>query len=194
DKDFKPLALRPFGYQEVWVGYDPAESGDTAGLVVIAPPSINYSKFRLLERHQFKGMDFQAQAAYIKKICENYRVTYIGLDTTGMGTGVAQLVRQFFPALTTFSYSVEVKTMLVLKAMDVVHQGRFEFDAGWTDVAQSFMAIKKTMTGSGRQFTFEATRSEEVGHADLAWACMHVFANEPLEGRNVHNTAAMEIF
>ncbi len=50
------------------------------------------------------------------------------------------------------------------------------------------------MTGSGRQFTFEATRSEEVGHADLAWACMHVFANEPLEGRNVHNTAAMEIF
>ena len=82
-------------------------------------------------------MDFQAQAAYIKKVCENYRVTYIGLDTTGMGTGVAQLVRQFFPALTTFSYSVEVKTMLVLKAMDVVHQGRFEFDAGWTDVAQS---------------------------------------------------------
>lgn len=130
DRDFKPLALRPFGYQEVWVGYDPAESGDTAGLVVIAPPSINYSKFRLLERHQFKGMDFQAQAAYIKKVCENYRVTYIGLDTTGMGTGVAQLVRQFFPALTTFSYSVEVKTMLVLKAMDVVHQGRFEFDAG----------------------------------------------------------------
>lgn len=194
DRDFKPLALRPFGYQEVWVGYDPAETGDTAGLVVIAPPSINYPKFRLLERHQFKGMDFQAQAAYIKKICENYRVTYIGLDTTGMGTGVAQLVRQFFPALTTFSYSVEVKTMLVLKAMDVVHQGRFEFDAGWTDVAQSFMAIKKTMTGSGRQFTFEATRSEEVGHADLAWACMHVFANEPLEGRNVHNTAAMEIF
>lgn len=194
DRDFKPLALRPFGYQEVWVGYDPAETGDTAGLVVIAPPSIHYSKFRLLERHQFKGMDFQAQAAYIKKICENYRVTYIGLDTTGMGTGVAQLVRQFFPALTTFSYSVEVKTMLVLKAMDVVHQGRFEFDAGWTDVAQSFMAIKKTMTGSGRQFTFEATRSEEVGHADLAWACMHVFANEPLEGRNVHNTAAMEIF
>lgn len=154
------------------MGYDPAETGDTAGLVVIAPPSINYPKFRLLERHQFKGMDFKAQAAYIKKVCENYRVTYIGLDTTGMGTGVAQLVRQFFPALTTFSYSVEVKTMLVLKAMDVLHHSRFEFDAGWTDVAQSFMAIKKTMTGSGRQFTFEATRSEEVGHADLAWACM----------------------
>jgi len=194
EKDFKPLALRPFGYQEVWLGYDPAESGDSAGLVVIAPPTFDYPKFRLLERHQFKGMDFKAQAAYIKKICDTYRVTYIGLDTTGMGTGVAQLVRQFFPALTTFSYSVEIKTMLVLKTMDVIRQGRFEFDASWTDVAQSLMAIKKTMTGSGRQFTFEATRSEEVGHADLAWACMHVFANEPLEGQTTHNTSSMEIF
>jgi uncharacterized protein YjcR len=193
ERDFKPLALRPFGYQEVWVGYDPAESGDTAGLVVIAPPSMNYPKFRLLERHQFKGMDFKAQAAYIKKVCENYRVTYIGLDTTGMGTGVAQLVRQFFPALTTFNYSVEIKTMLVLKAMDVIGNSRFEFDAGWTDVSASFMAIKKTMTGSGRQFTFEATRSEETGHSDLAWACMHVFVNEPLEGRTNQNSSFMEI-
>jgi len=194
EKDFKPLALRPFGHQEVWLGYDPAESGDSAGLVVIAPPTADYPKFRLLERHQFKGMDFKAQAAYIKKICDTYRVTYIGLDTTGMGTGVAQLVRQFFPALTTFSYSVEIKTMLVLKTMDVIRHGRFEFDASWTDVAQSLMAIKKTMTGSGRQFTFEATRSEEVGHADLAWACMHVFVNEPLEGQTTHNTSSMEIF
>lgn len=194
EKDFKPLALRPFGHQEVWLGYDPAESGDSAGLVVYAPPTFDYPKFRLLERHQFKGMDFKAQAAYIKKICDTYRVTYIGMDTTGMGTGVAQLVRQFFPALTTFSYSVEIKTMLVLKTMDVIRDGRFEFDAGWTDVAQSFMAIKKTMTGSGRQFTFEATRSEEVGHADLAWASMHVFVNEPLEGQTTQNTSSMEIF
>ena len=37
-KDFKPLALRPFGNKPVWIGYDPAESGDSAGLVVIAPP------------------------------------------------------------------------------------------------------------------------------------------------------------
>ena len=36
-KDFKPLAIRPFGNKPVWVGYDPAESGDSAGLVVVAP-------------------------------------------------------------------------------------------------------------------------------------------------------------
>lgn len=69
-------------------------------------------------------MDFKSQAEQIRQITLRYNVTYIGLDTTGMGTGVAQLVRQFFPALTTFSYSPEVKTQLVLKhwmlsAMDV---------------------------------------------------------------------------
>ena len=39
----------------------------------------------------------------------------------------------------------------------------------------------KTPTPSGRQVTFEASRSEEVSHADLAWACMHAIINEPLE-------------
>lgn len=192
-KDFKPLTVRPFGNKEVWIGYDPAENGDSAGLVVVAPPTQDYPKFRLLERHQFKGMDFKSQAEFIKKMTQKYHVTYIGLDITGMGTGVAQLVRQFFPALTTFSYSVEVKTMLILKGLDVIESGRFEFDLGFTDVAHSLMSIKKTMTGSGRQFTFESSRSEEIGHADLAWALMHVFHNEPLEGRTAKNSSFMEI-
>jgi hypothetical protein len=73
-----------------------------------------------------------------------YWVTYIGIDITGMGSSVAQLVRQFFPNVVTFSYSPEVKTRLVLKAYDVIHKGRLEFDAGWTDMAQSLMAIRKT--------------------------------------------------
>lgn len=181
--DFKPLFARPFGNKEVWLGYDPAESGDSAGLVVLAPPDYEYPKFRVLERHQFKGMNFQSQAAFIKKMCETYRVTYIGLDTTGMGTGVAQLVREFFPALTTFSYSPEVKTLLVMKGLEVVQDERLEFDAGHIDIAQSLMSIKKTMTGSGRQFTFEASRSQETGHADLAWGLLHALHNEPLGQR-----------
>ncbi|SQC66065.1 terminase, ATPase subunit [Pseudomonas aeruginosa] len=35
-EDYKPFALRPFGDRPVWIGYDPAETGDTAGLVVVA--------------------------------------------------------------------------------------------------------------------------------------------------------------
>ncbi|WP_043931104.1 terminase large subunit domain-containing protein, partial [Xanthomonas citri] len=107
-QDYKPFAARPYGDRAVWIGYDPAETGDTAGLVVLAPPQQPGGKFRLLERIQFRGMDFAKQAAEIERITRRYWVTYIGIDTTGMGSGVAQLVKQFFPNLVTFSYSPEV--------------------------------------------------------------------------------------
>jgi len=161
--------------------------------VVVAPPLVPGGKFRILERHQFKGMDFAAQAEFIRKVTQRYWVTYIGIDTTGMGAGVAQLVKQFFPAVTTFNYSPEVKTRLVLKAFDVLKNGRLEFDAGWTDMAAALMAIRKTVTASGRQFTYTAGRNEETGHADLAWALFHALHNEPLEGQTAANTGFMEI-
>ncbi|MCA8589037.1 terminase ATPase subunit family protein [Escherichia coli] len=186
--DYKPFALRPLGERSVWVGYDPALSGDSAGCVMVAPPVIEGGKFRVIEKHQWHGMDFAAQAENIRKITERYNVTYIGIDVTGVGHGVHQLVKQFFPAVQAFSYSPEVKQRLVLKTLDVVRKRRLEFDAGWTDLAQAFMAIRKTLTPSGRQVTFEASRSEEVSHADLAWACMHAIINEPLESSGGANS------
>ncbi|MFU6235043.1 terminase ATPase subunit family protein [Pseudomonas aeruginosa] len=192
--DYKPFAIRPFADRQVWVGYDPAESGDSAGLVVVAPPLVPGGKFRILERHQFRGMDFTAQAETIRQVTQRFWVTYIGIDTTGLGSAVAQLVKQFFPSLRTFSYSPEVKTRLVMKAWDVVSKGRLEFDAGWTDVAQSLMAIRKTVTPGGRQFTYTAGRNDNTGHADLAWALFHALHNEPLEGQTTANTGIMEIY
>jgi uncharacterized protein YjcR len=193
-EDFKPFAPRPLGHREVWIGYDPSHTGDSAAMVVIAPPMAPGGKFRMLDRVQFKGMDFEEQANRIRKITECYNVTYIGIDTTGIGQGVYQHVIQFFPGARSFNYSVDVKVRLVLKAKDVITKGRLEFDAGWTDVAASFMAIKKTMTASGRQVTFEAGRSEETSHADLAWATMHALSNEPLEGSTSRNSNIMEIY
>lgn len=191
-EDYKPFAARPFADRQVWVGYDPAESGDSAGLIVVAPPLVPGGKFRVLERHQFRGMDFTAQAETIRQVTRRFWVTYIGIDTTGLGSAVAQLVRQFFPALRTFSYNPEVKARLVMKAWDVISKGRLEFDAGWIDLAQSLMAIRKTVTPGGRQFTFVAGRTDNTGHADLAWALFHALHNEPLEGQTVANTGIME--
>lgn len=190
--DFKPFALRPLGTREVWIGYDPSHTGDNAALVVVAPPAVAGGKFRILERMQFKGMDFAKQAEAIRQQSNRYRVTYIGIDTTGLGSGVFQLVRQFRPDAVGFTYSVEVKTRLVLKAYDVIRNGRLEFDAGSTDIAAAFMAIKKTTTASGRQATYQAGRSEETSHADIAWATMHALYNEPLEGATVANSSIME--
>ncbi|MCO8162003.1 terminase ATPase subunit family protein [Pseudomonas sp. 21LCFQ010] len=192
-EDFRPHAMRPLGDRQVWIGYDPAETGDTAGLVIVAPPLAPGGIFRVVERHQFRGMDFSAQADFIHRVMERYWVTYIGIDATGMGSGVAQLVKAFFPGVTTFSYSPEVKTRLVMKAWDVINKGRLEFDAGWQDMASSLMAIRKTTTAAGRQLTYTAGRNDDTGHADLAWALMHALHNEPLEGQTVRNTSIMEI-
>ncbi|WP_413535198.1 terminase ATPase subunit family protein [Rahnella inusitata] len=183
-EDFDPYLKRPFAYRPVWIGYDPSHTGDSAGCAVIAPPVVSGGKFRVLERHQWKGMDFAAQAKSIEDLTNRYAVEYIGIDATGIGQGVFQLVQQFFPAAREIRYSPEVKTALVLKAKDTISSGRLEYDTGHTDITASFMAIRKTMTASGNRSTYEASRSEEASHADVAWAIMHALLNEPLTAAN----------
>ncbi|WGS42170.1 terminase ATPase subunit family protein [Burkholderia sp. JSH-S8] len=192
--DFSPLLLRPFGYREVWVGYDPALTGDSAGLVVVAPPRVEGGPFRVLERHQFRGNNFEEQASAIEQITQRYSVGYIAIDTTGMGQGVYQLVQKFYPAAVALNYSPEVKTRLVLKGQSVIRNGRLQFDAGWTDLAAAFMAIKQTMTASGRQATYTADRNDETGHADLAWACLHAIDHEPLAGGGANSSSFTEFY
>ncbi|HDT5144883.1 TPA: terminase ATPase subunit family protein [Klebsiella michiganensis] len=179
-EDFAPFADSPFGSRPVWVGYDPSHSGDSAGCVVLAPPVVAGGKFRILERHQWKGMDFATQAESIRQLTEKYNVEYIGIDATGLGVGVFQLVRSFYPAARDIRYTPEMKTAMVLKAKDVIRRGCLEYDVSATDITTSFMAIRKTMTSSGRSATYEASRSEEASHADVAWATMHALLNEPL--------------
>lgn len=195
--DFMPFAARPFGRRPVWLGYDPnggSGMGDSAALVVLAPPAVVGGKFRALERIQFRGLDYEAQARAIKEATERYTVTYIGIDRTGIGDSVYQLVRKFFPAAVGFTYSPHVKTQLVLKAYDVISKGRLEFDAGHTDIAQSFMTIRKTTTASGGQVTYKADRSAEASHGDIAWAMMHAMSNEPIDGQTGTHRSIMEIY
>lgn len=179
--DYKPFALRPLGERPVWIGYDPSHTGDSAGCAIVSPPMVEGGKFRIIEKHQWTGMDFASQADAIRKMTERYNVTYIGIDATGLGEGVYQLVKLFYPAVVAFKYSIEVKQRLILKMQDVIRRQRLEFDAGWTDLAQSFMAIRKTLTASQRYVTYVADRNDEVSHADIAWATMHAIYNEPLE-------------
>ncbi len=182
-KDFDPYALRPFGDGEVWIGYDPAESaaGDDAAMVIIAPPSDPKGKFRVLEKHRMKGLDFQAQAELILKQLDRYNVRFIGIDSTGVGSSVWKLVAAKFPFTKRFDYSVQLKTEMVLKAKNVISAGRLEFDAGAIDIVNSFMAIRAELTPSQRQITYRVSRAGDTGHADLAWAIMHALYNEPLD-------------
>ncbi|WP_461605958.1 terminase ATPase subunit family protein [Aeromonas allosaccharophila] len=194
-EDYKHFAMRPMGNRPVWIGYDPAKGGqgDSAGCAVLAPPAVPGGKFRVLERHQWKGMDFAAQAEAIRQMTIRYNVAYIGIDTTGIGEGVYQNVKVFYPAVTAIQYTPSVKIRMVMKALDVMNKGRLEFDSGWNDLAAAFMSIRRGVT-AGKMPTFESSRSEEVSHGDIAWATMQALLHEPLAGANGTNTSMMEFY
>ena len=177
--DYDPDDPRPYGNSPVWLGYDPSRTRDDATCVVIAPPLEPGAKFRILEKHSWRGHSFMYQAGQIKKLTERFNVQHIGIDTTGIGYGVFDLVRDFYPRATSIHYSLETKNALVLKAQDTIQGSRIEWDAGWTDIAQAFLTIKRGTTNSG-QVTYSASRTDATGHADVAWAVMHALQNEPL--------------
>lgn len=180
-KDYNPdpKATRPFGNSPVWLGYDPSRTRDDATCVVVAPPLEQGGKFRILEKHSWRGHSFTYQSAQVKKLTERFNVQHIGIDITGVGYGVFDLVRDFFPRATPIHYSLETKNTLVLKAQDTIQGSRIEWDAGWNDIAAAFLTIKRGATASG-QITYSASRTDATGHADVAWAVMHALANEPL--------------
>jgi uncharacterized protein YjcR len=196
--DFEPYALRPYA-GEVWLGYDPNASengtGDDAALVAVAAPKKIGGKFRVLEKKRLKGLDFAAQAEAVREFYDKYNVTKIGIDVTGAGKAVHQLVSKWFPMAQAITYSVATKTQMVLKAKNVITSNRLEFDAGWLDMMQAFMAIRPEITKGGTQVTYVADRAGGTGHADLAWAVMHALAFEPLDiTEPASGTTTVEIY
>ncbi|MFC0206443.1 terminase large subunit domain-containing protein [Novosphingobium soli] len=187
--DFNIEAARPYGNRSVWAGYDPqsSENGDNAALVIAAPPLVEGGQFRILERHQLRGLDFQQQAEFIIAVLSRYNCTYLGVDAQGVGAGVYQLLAKpgAIPgcSVAKIEYSLEVKTGMIMKAQNVIRRGRLAFDSSYLDLVSAFVSIKKTLTTSGRNVTFKAGRGGEDGHADLAWATMHILMNEPLDGK-----------
>lgn len=192
-KDFNPFALEPYA-GEVAIGYDPQESaqGDDAALVVMALPGSKGGKYRVLEKLRLRG-DFEVQAAAIFKMMDKYHVVDIAIDETGVGAAVLQLVRKKFPLVRAIRYSALTKNLMVLKAKNVIRAGRLEYDAGDKDITASFLSIRPELTKSGSQVTYVASRSADTGHADVAWAIMHVLFNEDFGGETGAKST-LEIF
>lgn len=189
-QDYDPTAARPFGNREVWGGFDPSRSGDNSTFVIIAPPMYEGERFRVLAVYCWQGLNFTYQANQIKQLMRRFNMTYVGIDTTGIGRGVYDLVSQFAPReATPILYSVESKTRLVLKMIDTVERKRIEWSKDAVDevskdraeIAPSFMAIRRTTTASGNALTFVAERSDATGHADVFFAISHAVINEPLD-------------
>ncbi|HBM2908096.1 TPA: terminase family protein [Klebsiella michiganensis] len=188
--DYDPGAARPFGNREVWAGFDPARTGDNSTLVLVAPPLFEGEKFRILAIYHWQGLSFSYQAKQIRELMKRFNITYIGIDITGIGRGVYELVSKFAPRETSpIHYSLESKTRLVLKMIDAVAHRRIEWGKDAIDevsgeraeIVPSFMAIRRALTSSGGAMTFVAERTELTGHADIFFAAAHAMINEPLD-------------
>lgn len=174
--DYKPFYQRPFGNREVWLGYDPAFTGDRAALAIIAPPKVDGGDYRVLHWQTFHGMDYEAQASRIKSFCDDYNVTRIVIDKTGMGSGVFQEVKKFYPMAIGLDYNADLKNEMVLKTQNLIQKRRLKFDGN--EIITSFMTVKKRITGTGK-ITYVSDRSEDASHGDLSWAIMNCILNVP---------------
>ena len=175
---FDPSAARPFS-RPVWIGYDPSRRRDGACIAVLAPPEEFGGTFHVLEKITLHNASWEYQANTIKDLCGRYTVEYIGIDVTGPGSGVYEMVTKFFPQAEAINYSLETKTKLVLKAQQIIKDHRILWDESYSDIAAGFMLIRRTATQSGG-ITYIADRSDETGHADSAWAIMHALIHEDL--------------
>lgn len=182
--DFDPTASRPFAGR-VWVGYDPAIGIDAAACVVVAVPAHARGKFRILEKHMWYGESFEYQAAQVRALCEKYRVEEIGLELNGLGYGVSESVKRFFPRLTCIHSDENVKNALISKAKDVIRNKRLEFDIAWTDVMKSFLMIYQVASET-RRLIYKARRSADTGHADVAFAIMYALQFEGMDGEEAY--------
>ncbi|BFU60779.1 MULTISPECIES: terminase large subunit domain-containing protein [Rodentibacter] len=174
--DFNPNYQRPFGNREVWLGYDPAFTGDRAALCLVAPPRVEGGDYRVLHWQTFHGMDYETQAGRIKQFCDDYNITRIVIDKTGMGSGVYQEVKKFYPMVIGLDYSADLKNEMVLKTQNLIQKRRLKFDGN--EIITSFMTVKKRITGTGKM-TYVSDRSEEASHGDLSWAIMNCILNVP---------------
>ncbi|MEX6144096.1 terminase family protein [Providencia hangzhouensis] len=180
-EDHKPDDPRPFGNREVWGGYDPARSGDTSTFVIVAPPMMAPEVFRVLATFYWQGFSWRHQAKLIEDLTKKYRFTHIGIDTTGIGQSVYEMVQDFAPRITQpILYSLQMKTQLVMKMIDIVDEERIEWDMDQKEIPASFLCIRHTTTGKGGAMTFVADRTQETGHADVFWATSHAVIKEPL--------------
>lgn len=181
--EFKPKQTQPVGRRPVWGGYDPARYRDDASLSILLPPLRPDEPIKVLERFRWTGKSYLWQVEKIRELTQKYTFNHFGIDTTGPGIGVWENVHQFLPCAIPITYTATVKPRLVLKAVEVMEQGRLLFDAADTGLAHAFLTIKQSSTDSDH-ITYTASRNADTGHADAAFSVMHALAAEPLGKTN----------
>ncbi|STE53195.1 Uncharacterized conserved protein [Edwardsiella tarda] len=60
-----------------------------------------------------------------------------------------QLVKKFFPAAVPYTFNIASKRALVLKMLQVIRAGRWEYDRGERALTNAFNSVRKIKTPAG---------------------------------------------
>ena len=141
---------------------------------------------RIIRSKTFRSMSINWQAQTIRTWVKKYRAGFLGIDVTGVGEAVYNLIKDLpkevdWPlTIKRFLYDRNNKIDLILHMERIVAGKRLEFDHKEKTILQSFLAIKTGTTAAGRS-TIIADRKLGIGHADLFFAIAHMAYKYPVE-------------
>jgi hypothetical protein len=67
----------------------------------------------------------------------------------------------------------------------VISAGRFEYDASHKIIPLAFLTVKQGITEKTNEITYYSSYTEDAGHGDPAWACMHWFMGEEINPEQI---------
>ncbi|MBU2514528.1 terminase family protein [bacterium] len=170
----------------IYVGYDPnggTSGGDNASIAIgVHLPN---DRLRVFKHIPLIGKSINFQAAAIRDVVQKYRPDFLGIDVTGVGQAVWNVIKGIEDEVDhpmevkLFNYSRELKINLVLRLERIVANRQLEIQYDDTLLIQSFLAIKVGTTDGGNP-TIIANRKSLMGHADLFWAIAHLASKFPV--------------
>lgn len=120
-----------------------------------------------METRRVQGLEFEEQARVIEEFTCRYNVEHIGIDVTGgNGEAVYQIVKRFFPAAIPYTFTLSSKRSLVLKMLQIMRAGRWEYDRAERELVAAFNAVRKVKTPGGF-ITYETDRARGSATATL---------------------------
>ncbi len=182
----------------IYIGYDPNGGGKSGDSASIATGEHRQDRLRIIRSKTFNNQSINWQANIIKTWVKKYKAGFLGIDVTGIGEAVYNLIKNLpkevdWPlTIKRFTYDRTNKIDLILHVERIVAGRKLEFDHREKMILQSFLAIKAAITGAGRS-TIVADRKKGIGHADLFFAIAHLAYNYPIKDSKLHSAISVGV-